>query len=243
MPYDTRRYVVRNVRVEAPRISTLFLTEQDGTIPGFEAGQLIDVYFPDTGNLSGKPYSISSAPGGSLFSITVHAIGEFSDRLCAMKEGGTVQGSLPYGFFRPKGNDTDLVLLAAGMGVSPFYGLARHLLSLLPSRRISLFHSARGAHDLIFRRQFDVLRDVYRNIGITYFVTREKTGSGEGVFSRRMRMEDVQSQVHDVPRTEALVCGSFSFVQDMRKNLLEIGILKHNLRTSCISPLSGVFCV
>ena len=101
--------------MEAPGVSTLSLTFADGSIPKFVAGQYITVYFPETKTAEGKAYSISSAPGENMLSLTVKAIGEFSNKLCAMEPENEIAASLPYGYFTNEDDDQDsmLVMLAA----------------------------------------------------------------------------------------------------------------------------------
>src|SRR3989338_3596077 len=99
MQSEFRNYVLRSKETEAPGVTTLSFSDESNAVPPFTSGQYINVYFPEAHTPEGKAYSISSAPDEQTFSITVRAIGEFSNRLSALRKGDTVSGSLPNGFF------------------------------------------------------------------------------------------------------------------------------------------------
>jgi len=228
---EFRRYIVRDTRAEVPGVTTVSLSEEDGAVPPFSPGQYINVYFPETRTPEGKAYSVSSAPGEPTFSITVRAIGEFSNRLCAMRPGEAVSASLPYGFFCPERGDSDVAMLAAGIGVAPFRSIIRHAAAHLPSRRVSLFHSIRTWDDAIFREEFESLKKELPNFSITYFVTRGAAPPESGALPRRMTAKDVLAKISDAPSTEFLVCGSIPFTRDLWRDLRRAGVPEDQMYT------------
>lgn len=231
MQSEFRNYVLRSKETEAPGVTTLSFSDESNAVPPFTSGQYINVYFPEAHTPEGKAYSISSAPDEQTFSITVRAIGEFSNRLSALRKGDTVRGSLPYGFFSPENSGSDLVMLASGIGISPFRSMIRHAKAHTPLRRISLFHTIRTSDDAVFRKEFRDAQGELDNFSISYFVTREKTPSLSAALKRRMTAEDVRSATADMRDAEFLICGSILFTRDMWRGLRRCGVPEDRLYT------------
>jgi len=142
-------YRVRNIRRETVDTHTLELTLEDNSVPLYVPGQFITVYFPETTTPEGKIYSISSAPEESTINITIKAIGEFSNKLCSMVAGDKILASLPYGFFHSDQEATELVMIAGGIGITPFRSMIMHALHRTPERKLSLFYSNKKSTDIV----------------------------------------------------------------------------------------------
>lgn len=210
--------IVTRVVEEAPRVSTIFFTVDDGLF-SFTAGQYISVYFDQTGNKSGKTYSLSSIPGDPEFSITVKNIGEFSGLLCALKPGDHFVVSSAFGFFNNH-DDLPIVAIAAGVGISPIWSIIRSDLEAQSSRPITLYETAPHENELIFRGSIDSLFAAHSNACAHYFVTRETSKAGE---NRRFSVaSDVAGEALRTARF--YICGAEEFVRAMWRQLMEAGV-------------------
>lgn len=227
------RYTVSGTVSEAPGVVSLFLVDERGAVPAFVPGQFINVYFPETNTPEGKAYSISSAPEEKTFSITVRALGEFSNRLCGMKAGDSFEASLPYGFFRPEREESSVVMLAAGIGITPFRSMLRHAARRTPHRPLALFHSVRTLEDAVFRGEFESMKTAMPNFSLSYFVTREDVSSSAGVriTARRITPDDIFTALPEREGVEFLLCGSISFTRDMWRSLRHAGVPEDALYT------------
>ncbi len=226
------KYKVISKKIEAPLVATLEFSCSG--LSEFIPGQFIDIYFPEFGSKQGKAYSLSSAPIEKKFCITVKAIGDFSNRLFDMKVGSVVFGSKPYGFFYSEEEDTCLVLIAGGIGIVPFRSMVLQYLKNNPRRRIFIFYSSRAERDIIFKKEFNSLEKIYQNLHFEYFITRQgkvsqKTSSamvlGRIDFAKILKKINKSKEVYaKIENKEFLICGSISFVRDMRRGLLKEGI-------------------
>ena len=90
----------------------------------FETGEC-SVLFNDVGD--SRPYSMSSAPQADELSFLVRRLpgGALSEWLAERKPGDSVCVSAPFGEFRPAFDSESLVLIATGVGISPFLSLIR----------------------------------------------------------------------------------------------------------------------
>lgn len=223
---ETHNFVVQESVRENYDTVTLSLACSDKSIPKYVPGQFITVYFPELGTPEGKAYSISSAPHEKRLTITVKAIGEFSHRLCAMQPGDYVLASLPYGFFYSENEDTDLIMIAAGIGIAPFRGTILSSRERTPGRKLSLFYSVRTETDRICAQELG------SRVPLHQFITREP-GSRIDATYRRMAAEDILSTA-TADTAEYLICGSISFVRDMWRNLRSAGISEDRLYTEAL---------
>ncbi|MEK7612982.1 MAG: FAD-dependent oxidoreductase, partial [Patescibacteria group bacterium] len=164
------------------------------------------------------------------FAITVRAIGEFSNRLCALKPGDTVYTSLPYGFFYPEHEDSDLVMLASGIGITPFRSMIVAAAANRAKRRIMLFHSVRTAADALFRDEYEALRKDLPGLSLAYFVTRDAEAPAYALH-RRMNAGDILPGIANPEHTEFLLCGSISFTRDLWRELRAKGVRQDAMYT------------
>lgn len=221
---DLQKYIVTDVTEEVPGVVTLSLTDTDNTVPGYTPGQYINVFFPDSEVTEGKAYSISSSPHESVFTLTVRGIGEFSNKLTSMKVGDTIYGSFPYGFFSPEKDDTDLILLAAGIGVTPFRSIIRNETTKKFPRKVTLFHSIRTSDDALFNAEFRDISNTFANFSFYQFVTREKSPRLSGAHTGRIKISELVEKLPKNSRGEFLICGSIPFTRDIWKALKENGV-------------------
>ncbi len=223
-------YVVEKNIQETYDVSTLELHVLNEKLPRYVAGQYITVYFPQSGTPEGKAYSISNPPGSTTLNISVKSMGEFSRKLVALRRGDTVTGSLPYGYFFSESLEIPLVLIAAGIGISPFRSIIFDAISKNPLRQITLLYSSKTAGDIIFREEFDTLHSLQANFKVRYFLTRETTNHQNITCSR---IDEKALEKYRSPSNEAeyMICGSISFTRDMWKLLKRIGVLEEKIYT------------
>jgi ferredoxin-NADP reductase len=223
-------YVVLEKTTEAPGVFTLALALPGGGIPPFTAGQFVTVYFPDSGTREGKAYSISSAPEEPSLSITVRAIGEFSNRLSGLRPQDTLTASLPYGYFASEDEKGGLALLAAGIGITPMRSIIRDAIKKNSKKRIVLFHTGRSIADMVFKNEFDALQRTHQNFTAHYFITREHTIPA-GTTNRRMQAKDILEAVGDFNNFEFMICGAIPFVSDLWRSLHKGGVPEDAIST------------
>ena len=226
------KYQIAGKKIEAPNVVTLELSCLFN-LPSYCAGQFIDVYFPELNTPQGKSYSLSSAPSENKFSITVKAIGEFSNRLFNMKEGDYLVSSPPYGFFYSDQENTHLVMLAGGIGIAPFRATIAEQLAKNPTkneRKMSLFYSSQTEEDIIFKSELNLWQEENPNLKIKHFITRQEKVSPDKQ-KGRITAEYVLKEISDLKNAEFLICGSISFVRDMRRGLRDAGVPEETIYT------------
>ncbi len=234
-----KTYRVVEKVTEAPSVSTIKLVIDDGVkkniVPPFHPGQFINVYFPELGTPEGKAYSISSSPLEKTLNITVKAMGQFSNKLCALEKGDMITASLPYGYFYSESDETSIVMIAGGIGIAPFRSMIFDAAARTPQRKLRLFCSYRAAADIIFRKELDALSAAAPcDFKVFYFVTREECRD-PAVISGRMSVNDIIGNAKkgrkNIAGREFFMCGSIQFVGSFWKALRKQGVLEEMMCT------------
>lgn len=216
-----KQYKVIGIKKETPSVKTMQFVV-DGGNPSFIPGQFININFPEFGE-EGKSYSISSSTDDKCISITVRAIGEFSNKLSNLKIGDEVTASLPYGYFYTENSDRKLIMIAGGIGVAPFRSMIIDSLNN-SKREIELHYSNQMHEEIIFRQELDDLSKVNSNLSVKYYLTRQ---SKNNFINRRIDISDIpKSNDYDY-----LICGSIAFVRDFWRLIIKSGIEEINVYT------------
>jgi ferredoxin-NADP reductase len=145
---------------ESHHIRSFYFEPDDGAgLPGFEAGQHLPIRIcPADGETPlVRTYSLSSAPSDSFFRISVKRDGLVSSHLHdRVQVGDLIEARAPQGRFTVHADEhRPLVLLAAGVGVTPMLSMLREVIyqgeRIRRTRPTWFIQSARSLADLAFR--------------------------------------------------------------------------------------------
>jgi ferredoxin-NADP reductase len=155
-------HVVKVARV-IPETADAATFVVDGALP-YEAGQFLTFRMHVDGEPHVRCYSMSSAPAvDDELRVTVKRVpgGVVSNWMIdALHAGDEIEVQAPAGFFRLTGCDGDLVLFAAGSGITPVISLLKTALATT-DRRVRLLYANRDRDSVIFAAELDVLVDKY----------------------------------------------------------------------------------
>lgn len=172
--YDRRAEVV-DVRALTPT-GTVRLTFRvtDGRPFSFAPGQFVGIEADVAGvGLRRSPYCILSPPTETPeFELLVRVVpdGPLSRHLGSLGPGDVIAFRGPNGrSMVPRAFDRDLVLVATGVGLAPFYSLAHHLLEAGFEREIRLYWGLRLAEDVCLLDELDTL--VRRHPNFSYRIS------------------------------------------------------------------------
>src|SRR5205807_8953987 len=125
----------------------------------FAAGQFISMVAPRAGKTITRAYSLASAPRKNEFDLCLNRVeqGFFSNFLCDMKEGETVNFHGPHGTFVLRNPLRDSILIATGTGIAPMRGFVQCLFaddSPHKGREIRLVYGTRYPVDIYYKDYF-----------------------------------------------------------------------------------------
>lgn len=146
---------------------TLVPDESKGTkeLAYFSAGQYICVYLAIGASRLLRPYSIRSAPadapaGKYILTIKRAQDGFASDYILDhWKEGSAVTLTGPEGNFtyEPLRDAKEIVGIAGGSGITPFFSLAAAIAGGAEDCRLTLLYGSRRAEDILLKDELDAL--------------------------------------------------------------------------------------
>ncbi|WP_035613868.1 NO-inducible flavohemoprotein [Haloferula sp. BvORR071] len=144
--------------VESEVITSLYLQPVDGSkVPAYKPGQYLTVQVPfDSNSTTMRNYSLSSAPHAEHFRISVKAEpqGAVSGYLHGLPEGAELQVGPPCGDFfldLTEHHQRPLVLLSAGVGITPVLAMLEAVLKEQPEREVIFIHGALNGRTHAFR--------------------------------------------------------------------------------------------
>jgi len=210
-------------------------------VPGWEghrAGQHVDVRLtaPD-GYQAQRSYSIASAPGDPLLTLTVERIedGEVSPYLVdELREGDRIELRGPIGgyFVWQDAHPGAVLLLAGGSGIVPLRSMLRHRAASAPGTPVRLLYSSRSPSEVIYRHELAALADV--DVRLVY--TREWPRDWEG---HRGRIDAALLAAEAWAPDEdpiTFVCGPNGFVETAASALVANGHPPLSVRTERFGP-------
>ena len=215
------------------------------TVPGLERfdfvpGQFISVVVdrvrtdgPRAGEVrqETRAYSLASAPGHSKganrFDLCLNRVrsrtgsGFFSNLLCDLQVGDTIQFHGPHGDFTLRQPLADSILIAADTGIAPIRGMMVGLfpkegVDLSLGHQLALVHSASREAELHYRGLFQQLSGGYRNI--QYHSVIEEDAAQPGLLAQITRVLRAQPSIQT-----AYVCGLNAMVAPVRAHLKQLG--------------------
>jgi ferredoxin-NADP reductase len=150
----------------------------------FQPGQFVSAVALDSaGKQQTRAYSIASAPRGNQFDVCVNRVegGFFSNLLCDLEVGQTVQVHGPHGLFLLRAPLTDSILIATGTGIAPMRGFVEHLFpengeDRSQGRRIWLVYGTRYESELYYEEYFE--RVAASRANFFYFKTLSRAQDG-----------------------------------------------------------------
>lgn len=221
------------------RLFRLTLDEYREIIP-FVAGQFIQMICPVPDNRNPgrakniiRSYSIASPPEEKRFlefCIKLVMDGGFTPTLWNKRVGDKIDVRGPYGkFIVQEPVDHELVFIAAGTGIAPFWGMIHHLLKGAGVRTpVTLILGVRYEEDLLYEREFKKLATEHPNFVPAFTLSRPRhpdTWWGETGYVQTM----LPKYVKDPSNAKAFICGLTPMIEQSVLQLEKLGVGKDRI--------------
>ncbi|GAB6899134.1 globin domain-containing protein [Kineosporia succinea] len=229
-----RDYEISERHEEALDTVSFVLTALDGAAaPHFRPGQYVTVAvdLPDGGRQL-RQYSLSRAPGGDSLRITVRRVRGTNGRPDGLVSGHLIDHfpvgsklpvSPPFGNLTPPPGTTPLLLISAGVGITPMASMLGHLARSRPQRPVVMVHAERSAERHPLRAE--VLHHGSRMRDFRHQVWYEDPTTLDAVHHTEIRAGRVTTaDIPLPPDAEAYLCGPVPFMQVVRAGLLQRGL-------------------
>lgn len=241
-----RAFVCVSRRAESREITSFEFEPLDrGPLPQFTPGQHISLELDVPGQRAKlrRAYSLSCRPGTGQLRISVKrephpavASNYIHDRL---KVGDKVNMRSPAGSFRLR-SDTSrpIVLIGAGVGLTPLVSMLEHLTFTNDLRPVVYFHCAASSEHHAMAAHVERLVDRHPDARAVTFYTRPLQSDRLGLHYHhrgRISADSIASQV-DLANADFYICGPATFMSDLSGELIARGVPKHQVHFETFSP-------
>ena len=233
---------VESIIGETPSVKTFRLRSPGGgPLPfTFIPGQFLNVAFWVGGARMNRSYSISSSPHDRDYvELTVkrEPRGAVSRHIVdLLKVGDQIEAGGPVGKFTFNGTEADsVVLLSAGVGITPMTCIARYLTEQSWPGDMFFIYGCRAPEDYIFEKALAVL--ALRNPKLHVVVTMSKPGQDWKGPRGRITKELLLQAVPDLASRRVQLCGPPTMMDATKAFLMEIGVSPDNLKTEAFGAV------
>jgi nitric oxide dioxygenase len=241
-PGDVYRRLRVTSRIDDPSGAVL-VTVATGTPTNFLPGQYVSVgvTLPD-GARQLRQYSLVGVSGTDHLTFAVKPIdaagdapaGEVSNwirgNLCI---GDLLDVTVPFGdLHTARETGQPLVLISAGVGITPMIGILEALAAGHPGTRVQVLHADRGDSTHPLRERQHELIEALPNASLEVWYEDGVTAGTPGVHPGLMNVSGV-----DLPDdAQIYLCGGSGFVQAVRSQLLDCGVTAERVHCELFSP-------
>lgn len=200
----------------------------------FVPGQFLTIAVPsDRTGWVARCYSISSSPSQQELAITVKRTveGYASNWLCDNVDGGDHLRVLPpSGLFTTRSPEGDLLLCAAGSGITPVMAILRSVLESVTGR-VALYYANRDADSVIFASELaELATAVGERLVVEHWLEAERGLPNREAFS---------AWAESYSDREVFICGPTPFMDLIRGGVADAGFDTHRVRTEEYRSLTG----
>ncbi len=235
---------VSRIEPESPTVVSIRLRTFDGApLSQPEPGQYLTLRLGAAGDPAPvRNYSLSGAPRHDEYRIGVkhepHGVvsGFLHSRL---RVGDSVEVAAPRGdFVLDEHDSTPVLLLSAGVGVTPVLAMLHALAASHSDREICWVHTTRNAAQHAYAAEVhDLLTHLPRGRAQIHY-TAPDPGDIGAVRGRPTR--ETLAALNLPPTTTAYLCGPATFMADMRAALFDIGLADDHIHTELFGARAAI---
>ncbi len=216
-----------SITPQTPDSKTLRFVVANGGTLGARPGQFLTFSFLFDGKKVTRSYSICSSPVRSGYvEITPKRVSQglvsvyLNDRASV---GLTVEAKGPFGkFWFDEDLHQNVVLMAAGSGITPMMAMLRYIEDLCLDTTVTLLYAVRTESDIIFRKELDELQSRLENF--RYEVLLSRPHEGWTGASGRVSREFVEAAIKEPAAAHFFLCGPPEFMAASRSILIGLAV-------------------
>ncbi len=208
---------VAGVVRESESIVSLRLAAPDGgSLPPAPAGRYLTLRVPGAGDpVPVRSYSLSSAPGEATYRISVKRDGRVSTFLQSeVRVGASIEVAAPRGEFVLQDGPEPVLLISAGVGVTPMLAMLHWLAEEHGEREVWWLHTAHDQDQQAFAAEAHALLAALPHAHEHIFLT----AGGSRLTAAALAALGLPAGA------SAYVCGPAGFMDDMRAALTGLGL-------------------
>ena len=233
---------IDSITSEAPNIKTFRLRSPGGgPLPfTFIPGQFLNVALNIGGAKMNRSYSISSSPnerGYVELSVKREERGAVSRHIVDLWQVGTaIEANGPVGKFTFNGTEADsVVLISAGVGVTPMMSIARYLSERAWPGDVFFIFTCRTPADFLFEKALAELASRNPKLHVVVAMTKPRL-DWKGPRGR-LTKELLAKSVPDIASRRVHICGPFTMMEATKALLRELGVADDRVKAEAFGAV------
>ncbi|WP_257281259.1 NO-inducible flavohemoprotein [Endozoicomonas sp. ISHI1] len=246
----TRTFKVTRKVKESDLITSFYFEPVDGKpVADFKPGQYIGLYITPENSVNRciRQYSLSDASNGKSYRISVkrEGSGDIQGHISNylhdhVQEGDAVELSPPAGdFFLDTRNQSPVVLLSGGVGVTPLLSMLNTLTASNISEPVRFVHSAINGSVHAFFDHVSTLAEQRDNIEQIVFYDQPEEGDQNYDHAGRTDLNLIREQI-EIPGAHYYFCGPLGYMNMVNETLLGWGVPPANIHYEVFGPHKNI---
>jgi nitric oxide dioxygenase len=243
---DFKEFKVTDKVKESDLITSFYLRPVDGVkVPTYLPGQYITVRLniPGEEYLFNRQYSLSAAPGQEYLRISVkkEAEGETNEGKVSnylhksVQIGDKLEITAPAGEFTLDKNETPVVFVAGGVGITPLLSMVQAVSAEQPNRSVQFIQAANNGAVQAFKNELANMKINDYKLSFVYANPSEADEQNphfakKGFVDRELLTNAVK------PEADYYVCGPVPFMQAAIHALKELGVQEEKIHFEFFGP-------
>jgi ferredoxin-NADP reductase/predicted pyridoxine 5'-phosphate oxidase superfamily flavin-nucleotide-binding protein/ferredoxin len=243
-----RPFAVTRTMVESEAVVSLILEPADGGgVAPYRAGQYLPIRLPLAGASAPalRTYTISDAPNGKHYRLSIKREGAGSSWLHAAPVGTIIEALAPRGdFFFDEGSKRPAVMISAGIGITPMIAMLNSLLVNDGRTRshstLWFIHGARDGRHHAFAADLHRMKQQYANLRthIRFSAPEPDDQIGETYDSEGRIDRGLLTQLLPLDDYEFYLCGPPGFMQSVYDVLRSVNVPDGRIHLESFGPAS-----
>lgn len=238
---DHMEFRVVSVRDASPTSKIFRMVSADGHIPVFQAGQYVNFRLRIGQSELTRPYTISSAPCDARgkegwIEVTIRRNRPYlvPDWFFENVGVGTVlKGNMPFGtfYYEPLRDSKNLVALAGGSGITPFYSMAREIAyGKMKGVRLTILYGSVHHSDIVLGEELAKVEKDCPDVKVVHVLSGDESWEGEKGFITK---ELIAKYMGEDPTV--LFCGPVPMFKLVQQATSELGLTCRRFRHDVMS--------
>lgn len=232
-----REFILMKKEVESEGITSFYIKPTDRkALPIYQAGQYVSVYVKadDWKFQQIRQYSLSDAHRDDYYRLTIKKEGLVSSYLHdSWQVGELINITPPAGdFYLQDNTERPVVLLGAGVGVTPMISLLKSVLEKRQNQKIIFAHAVKNSEQHAFKQFINKTADenAKRMEKITFYESPLETDQLTTDYDHEglMDLESIYTSINQ-KNADYYLCGPKPFMASIHKTLSSWGIDKNNI--------------
>lgn len=212
-------YAVHTVDKVNPQVVNVTLSPSKEAM-NFLPGQFMFVSFDRSGFTETHPFSLSSSPTDDHLAFAAKASGDWTKKLPDLPAGTKAKVEGPFGYFTySRYENHKQIWIAGGIGITPFYSMAR---ALLPEYDVCLYYALSDPSEAVFLDELNTIAKNRSNFKVVPWYSKT---------DGRISGEKIAAKHEPIVAWDIFVCGPPPMMSSLKKQFKALKLKNSQIHT------------